>query len=117
MMNYVAHVLTEGGVVPLKRLFLDGPVSLGFWGGARQEDICASITGSPAHFWATQVDACIQIVDRNFIAFATLVYSAFYLFCVFRFINTLLFYWSFTRPVLQQLNMPATTRQTQKSLA
>ena len=54
-------------VAPLRRLYLGGPRSLGFWGGMALADICAHMSGVPAEFWRArgeQGEQCDALVHR-----------------------------------------------------
>lgn len=63
----------EGAVVaPLRRLYLGGPRSIGFWGGMALTDICARMSGVPAEFWRArgeQGEQCDALVRREVAAF------------------------------------------------
>lgn len=56
-------------VRPLARLYLDGPTKVGFWGGARPEDICAQLSNIKGSFWASSDETqaeCIDLIERHF---------------------------------------------------
>jgi hypothetical protein len=57
---------------PLKKLYFEGPDIYGygpFWGGRRQEDICAQLTGVDGKFWSSNPNDCGQLLERKFVAF------------------------------------------------
>ena len=68
-----ADAIYESAVVaPLRRLYLGGPRSLGFWGGMALADICARMSGVPAEFWRArgeQGEQCDALVRRELAAF------------------------------------------------
>jgi len=60
---------------PLKKLYFGGPSlgGWGFWEGAQEEDICASLTHVDAIHWSSSkegAEMCQSLLDRKFTAFA-----------------------------------------------
>jgi hypothetical protein len=70
--------------IPLRNIYTNGPRSLGFWGGAPNESICAKLNPSTdAGFWLASpltVEQCAAQVARDangFVVFAETVIYAF----------------------------------------
>lgn len=88
---------------PLHSLYFDGPESVGFWGGAANEDICFSLTATPSGFWQENPLQCSRLCEQKFEAFATFINFAVYTVVLLRFVNAIVFHMCFTRPVLCEL--------------
>ena len=66
---------------PLRDLFLKGPRlgNYGFWQGGEMEDICAESTGTPARFWVLNKEACLEVIEKRYQAFRTVVVFGLYM--------------------------------------
>jgi len=63
-------------VRPLARLYLLGPKALGFWQGAQPEQMCSTLTASPATFWTqslTTRQECHRLIGVHFQSYLVLV--------------------------------------------
>jgi hypothetical protein len=80
--RYCAQSATSALVVrPLAWLYLQGPRSLGFWGGSDPEDICGQLTNTDADFWTLSGDnkhMCITTIERHFNSWVVLAMTATY---------------------------------------
>ncbi len=67
--------------LPLKVLYFNGPFAFGFgfWEGKSGEDICCQLTGVDSTFWMRNQDACVDILDRKYNAFALTIGAGIYL--------------------------------------
>lgn len=74
LLAYVHRTLVTN---PLTDIFKHGPTSMGFWGGARESDICASVSSVPAAFWERERTQCASMIDAQVDAYrVVLVYGA-----------------------------------------
>ena len=85
-------------VQPFRVLLQRGPAWIGGWGGQNPEDICAQITGSPAHFWTHHTGECDRIITQRIDANLVVVHTAFYFWilitCINLLVRTCLFRWA-----------------------
>ena len=88
---------------PLHTLYFRGPTSLGFWGGAAEEDICFTLTGTTSLFWIQHMDECTTLTHQKFDAFTTVVMFVFYFTTLYRLCTVLAFHVCFTQPILREL--------------
>jgi hypothetical protein len=95
MQSFITH--------PLHALYFDGPTTLGFWGGAKREDICFSLTGTASSFWSTHPEQCAELVTQKFNAFSVVVLVLLYIFFLYRLVNILTFHVCCTQPVLREI--------------
>lgn len=62
----------------LRKMYIAGPVQLGFWGGASTTEICQQLSPLSFGFWDHNLVECAKMVDRKFEAFETTVLMFFY---------------------------------------
>jgi hypothetical protein len=67
--------------MPLIALYLHGPQwgGYGFWAGANNEDICATLTAVPAYHWATNEVVCSELIYNKFYSYMIGVYAIIYI--------------------------------------
>jgi len=68
-------------VRPLAWLYLHGPRSVGFWGGATAPEICAQLTGTQEQFWTRSqenAEECSGLIQRHFWSWLVLGTTATY---------------------------------------
>jgi hypothetical protein len=66
-------------VNPLRTVYMQGPLSVGFWGGMGLSQICDVLSPlSPAMFWQQHIAECAELVDRRFQAFKVSVETVLY---------------------------------------
>lgn len=65
---------------PLAWLYLEGPRTFGFWGGAAMSDICSQLTNTRSQFWNSEPASleCAEIVQRHYWSYVVLASSISY---------------------------------------
>ena len=81
-----------------RQLYFKGPSSFGFWSGQEIEDICYSITSTPASFWMLHYTQCVELCEQRFQSFMATVNFVLYFFVVYRVIQGCFFYMFVIRP-------------------
>lgn len=51
-----------------RQIYLKGPGILGCWEGQTIEDVCSHLTRTSAGMWHSQMDTCVEIIDRKVVA-------------------------------------------------
>lgn len=87
---------------PLRELYFNGPESLGFWGGIEFADICFSLTNTSSTFWLEHLGECVEMCEKKFGAFNTVVNFVIYVVILFRVVNGVMFHFCFTRPFIAE---------------
>jgi hypothetical protein len=87
---------------PLRELYFNGPESLGFWDGIEFADICFSLTNTSSTFWLEHLGECVEMCDKKFGAFNTVVNFVIYVVILFRVVNGVMFHFCFTRPFIAE---------------
>lgn len=84
---------------PLKRLYFNGPdlksfgiVSIGFWNGLTNAEICAQLTTISERHWHENQELCDNRIHRQFMAFVVIVEFLIYIVAIFYFVKRLLAY-------------------------
>jgi hypothetical protein len=110
-----ATLFTNYVLGPLYHVYINGPTwaGYGFWGGARDPDICFAISGVSAQHWEANRGQCALLIERKAYAFAlatlflgTLLVSVYAL-------SAAVHYFCTIRPIAQalaQLGAPITRR-------
>ena len=88
---------------PLRRLYLEGPAYLGFWGGQAVEDVCAQMSSVAAAFWAEHPDRCDDLVTQRLQSFVVVVETAAYAWAAYRAASACVWRWTVVRPILHEL--------------
>lgn len=69
----------------------------GYWNGRDESDVCASLTGHDAVFWASNMDECRYIVDRRVTSISSVVlYTSYFVLLGMTIARTLNFVWNTT---------------------
>jgi hypothetical protein len=77
--------------VPLEALYRAAPSSIGGWDGRANHEICASITGVKAEFWASDSSAheCGQLISQHFDSRYTVVLCVLYFYIAWKLVRCL----------------------------
>ncbi len=85
---------------PLKRLYFNGPdlksfgiVSIGFWNGLTNAEICAQLTTISERHWHENQGLCDNRIHRQFMAFVVIVEFLIYIVSIFYLVKRLLAYY------------------------
>lgn len=76
--NLVKTVVSVLVMRPLARLYLEGPILFGFWGGADASTICSRLTNVGADFWETNQERCCATIQRHFSSWVILAGTTIY---------------------------------------
>ena len=83
---------------PLHNLYHNGPMILGFWGGADNSHICATLSNAPISLWITNSNECLQLIERHFNSMYTCVNFLIYIIMFYNCLSTFVFYVTISRP-------------------
>lgn len=101
-------------VYPLHSLYFNGPLlnGYGFWGGTKQEDICAAIfKGTSALFWMEHENDCTTLLISRFNAFLISVQFFIYVVCIYRIVSWCSFRFFILNPTIHRLEKAIFTLQ------
>ena len=88
---------------PLRRLYLQGPSYLGFWGGQALADVCAQMSTVAAAFWAEHPDRCEELVTQRLQSFVVTVETAAYAWLAYRAVTACVWRWTVVHPIVSEL--------------
>lgn len=91
---------------PLRTLYFHGPHFKGiggFWNGASEADACAQLTGVSSTVWGMQIEACRDLLDRNYTSFYVAVIATVYIVCLYKVLQILAFRYFYVQPVMAEL--------------
>lgn len=100
---------------PLRTLYFHGPYLKGvggFWNGASEADACAQLTGVSSTVWGVQIEACRDLLDRNYTSFYVAVLAAVYLVCIYKALQLLAFRYFYVQPVMAEIRAMLQDRPT-----
>ena len=96
-------------VAPLRRLYFSGPdlksfgiLSLGFWNGLANSEICAQLTSIPERHWDENPETCTDRIDRQFMAFVVTVEFTLYV-CTIVYLTKRLFEYYFPDSLTREM--------------
>jgi hypothetical protein len=90
---------------PLRVLYFDGPSwnGMGFWGGARGDDICSQLTNVPATFWLANLDQCYDLLNKKFNAFAIGVFLVAYIYVTLKTLSAVWYRYAVIKPLTREI--------------
>jgi hypothetical protein len=76
---------------PMRALFLQGPPTVGMWGGLPSADICARLTRVQAEFWlSSNMEECDTLIERECYSWSILLIVLIYVYMVFKCMGNLI---------------------------
>ena len=90
---------------PLRRLYLQGPSFVGFWGGQALADVCAQMSTVPASFWAEHPDRCDVLVEQRLQSFVVTVETVAYAWAAYRAVSAYFWRWAVVHPIVTELRL------------
>lgn len=79
-------------LVPVRVMYLHGPVRTGMWGGMPSSDICAHLTRVQGEFWIKDVesmDECNTLIERECTAWSVLAVIMLYVYVVVKVVTNI----------------------------
>lgn len=106
-MNFITSYISSLIIYPLKLLYYDGPLIMGFggWQGIPKEDICSQLTKVPSTMWLGQIHNCTDLIERHFNSYLIAFFATIYFLFIYKIIAHLWFKYFILKPILQEIKL------------
>lgn len=77
------HYVRPALSIPIRKLYLEGPSSWGFWAGRSESAVCGYLTQTDERLWLANMNECSDMIDRTVISYVITIEIVLWMFTVY----------------------------------